>query len=196
MSIKINENVDLKDGNSVAAGLHLCFSGIYVFRDNRGKIPNAIGSVDKSTKKIVLLGVDLTDKIKNGSIITIKESTGNDGEYTVSSCTFGTSNTTIVVNETISDSTNDGSIGYDNFEYVLEVGVIGFSDEIFCNKNVANPSFSLKLDASGEKPILSNYKWDLTHSEYFTGQFNDIASNKLKESLENSGYASENIIVI
>lgn len=195
MSLKINENVDLKDGNSVASGTHFCYSGIYAYRTKKGETENVIGSVDETTNKIVLSGVDLTGKIKIGSLVKIMGSTGNDGEYSVDTCVLNGSDTEIVVNEDITDGTDDGNLVYNDFAYMLEVGVVGFASEAYCNKNMGNPQYSLNIDPNGIKPIKTSYIWEISISEYETGQFNNIADSKFKESLVTAGYTDENIVI-
>lgn len=69
----------------------------------------AITAVDTDNKKFTVSG-DQTADFSADDLIRIKGSTGNDGTYTVVTATLVSSNTEIVVSETVSDSTIDGSI--------------------------------------------------------------------------------------
>ena len=53
---------------------------------------------------------DLTSRVESGDTIIVEGSTGNDGEYTVSSVSYTAPTTTITVNESVSDSTADGTL--------------------------------------------------------------------------------------
>lgn len=195
--IRIDEQVDLRDGTNITSGVVLCWSGLYQFKDAREDAEISIDVVDETTDKITINGVDLTGKIKSGTVISIKDSTGNDGQYTVNTCTENAGNTEIVVNEDITDGTDGGTLVYPDFEYVLEVGVIGFASEEFANKSNCNASFGLKLDSEGTKPIDKRYKFDITIAEYeSSGNANTLADNKMKAKLEADGYTPSNVVII
>jgi hypothetical protein len=66
-----------------------------------------ITAVDTTTNTVTLSG-DVTADISAGDYITIRESTGNDGIYTVSSVTLNVDVTEVVTNEAIADATADG----------------------------------------------------------------------------------------
>ena len=70
-----------------------------------------IDSATSSTRTLVFDLIDLTGYISAGDTIYIKDSTGNDGVYTVDTIVFST-DTTIVVIETLPDDTNDGYISH------------------------------------------------------------------------------------
>lgn len=190
----INEQVDLRDGNNIATGIILFWSKLLLYRDDKGSAINAIGTVDETTDKIVLTGIDLTDKIKVGSRITIINSTGNNGDYTVQTIAFNAGNTEIVTNEDITDGTDDGTIVYRDFEYVLEVEVVGFGSLDYANKSDLNAEFGLKLDFEATKPIGKNYKFDITITEYESSNGNDLADAKVKAQLETDGFT--NVVII
>jgi hypothetical protein len=63
--------------------------------------------VDTGTDTITIDG-DHTADIETDDYIRISGSTGNDGAYTVSSVSLNGSDTDVVVNESVSDSTADG----------------------------------------------------------------------------------------
>lgn len=71
--------------------------------------PWDIDAVNTGTKTFTVNGVDLTQFIEADDKVIVEGSTGNDAVYTVDSCSFST-NTSIVVNETIASSTADGTI--------------------------------------------------------------------------------------
>ncbi len=195
--LRIDESVDLRDGNNIATGTILFWSGLYQYRDNRGDAEQAISTVDEVTEKIVLTGIDLTKKIKVGSKITIKDSTSNDGEYTVNTCTLNAGDTEIVVDEDITDGTDDGILVYSDFEYVLEIGVVGFNSLNFANKCNLNASFGLKLDSEATKPIQKNYKFDITITQYeSSGNGNSLADSKVKAQLEADGFTPANVVIV
>ena len=68
------------------------------------------GSVTTGAGGSFQIGGDFTADFVAGLAFTVSGSTGNDGSYTVASSSFSGGLTTIVVNETISDGTADGSI--------------------------------------------------------------------------------------
>jgi len=70
-----------------------------------------IDSATSSSKTLVFNLIDLTSYISAGDTIYIKDSTDNDGVYTVDTIVFST-NTTIVVDQTLPDDTNDGYISH------------------------------------------------------------------------------------
>ncbi len=74
----------------------------------------AIVGVDTALEEFVIDG-DQTARFLVDDVFTVIDSTGNDGEYTVASRTYasGPDETTIVVNEDITDATVDGKILHD-----------------------------------------------------------------------------------
>lgn len=66
-------------------------------------------AVDPIAEEVEVLG-DQTAFFEAGAQVKIVGSTGNDGTYTVASSSFGGVNTVIVLNEDITDPTNDGKI--------------------------------------------------------------------------------------
>ena len=70
----------------------------------------AIDAVTAGSKEFEVVG-DHTLEFVTGDIIQVADSTGNDGDYTVSiDSTFAGGNTTITVSETVPDSTADGGL--------------------------------------------------------------------------------------
>lgn len=72
----------------------------------------AINAVDQGTKTFTHNTNDITSEYPTGAAFHISGSTGNDGAYTVVSSAYST-NTTIVVSETIPDATADGTMASD-----------------------------------------------------------------------------------
>lgn len=66
-----------------------------------------ITAVDTGTDTVTLSG-DVTADLSSGDYITIRESTGNDGIYTVDSVSLSGGDTEVVTNESITDATDDG----------------------------------------------------------------------------------------
>ena len=80
----------------------------------------AITGVDTGTEDFVIEG-DRTARILVDNVISVVNSTGNDGEYTVASASYasGPDETTITVNEDVADATVDGEILHDEIADVL-----------------------------------------------------------------------------
>lgn len=70
-----------------------------------------VTAVDTTADTVTVSG-DVTGLVSAGDIVTIDGSTGNDGDYTIDSLSYDSSNdeTTITVKESIGDSTADGSV--------------------------------------------------------------------------------------
>lgn len=68
-----------------------------------------ITDVIQGSKQFKFIG-DQTDRIEIGDTISIVGSTGNDGFYTVVAVSFAGGKTTVQVNETIPDTTADGTL--------------------------------------------------------------------------------------
>jgi len=72
---------------------------------------SSITGVDTGTNTVTIDG-DHTGDISTDDDVTIRNSTGNDGKYTVSSVSLNGSDTDVVTNESIGDATVDGSMIY------------------------------------------------------------------------------------
>jgi hypothetical protein len=75
----------------------------------------SITGVDTTNDTVTVDDPDhaLGDELSPGDAVAIEDSTGNDGDYTVSSVDTATADrTTVTTNESISDSTADGSLLY------------------------------------------------------------------------------------
>lgn len=68
-----------------------------------------ISAVSTGSSTFTVAGTDLTDDIIIGRQIEVKDSTGNNGKYTVTNLAY-TTDTVITVSETVSDATVDGYI--------------------------------------------------------------------------------------
>jgi hypothetical protein len=75
---------------------------------DQDRTSHAITGVNTGTKTFTVAG-DQTLELVAGTKLAVDGSTGNDGMYTVVSATY-TSSTAIVVSETISDATADGTL--------------------------------------------------------------------------------------
>jgi hypothetical protein len=69
----------------------------------------AVTSVDTSASSFSVDG-DVTNKVEADDEIEVVGSTGNDGAYTVASASYNSPETTITVNESVSDTTADGDV--------------------------------------------------------------------------------------
>jgi len=69
----------------------------------------AITGVNTGTKTFTIAG-NHTSELAAGTRLAVDGSTGNDGMFTVVSSTYDTDHTDIVVSETISDATVDGTL--------------------------------------------------------------------------------------
>lgn len=76
-----------------------------------GEGVDALNNVTIGTSTFQVVG-DITNHVKEGSIIIISGSTANDGTYTVVSAILNVGNTDVVVEETIPDATVDGNMKY------------------------------------------------------------------------------------
>lgn len=66
-----------------------------------------ITAVDTGTKTITVTG-DVSSICVAGKVVTIRDSTGNDGVYTVVSSSYSSPSTDVVVSEALADGTGDG----------------------------------------------------------------------------------------
>lgn len=73
-----------------------------------------ITTATSGTRTLVLNGVDLTTYISANDTIYIKDSTGNDGTYTVESVAEAGGNSTLVVDQVLPTGDNDGYISHRN----------------------------------------------------------------------------------
>lgn len=76
-----------------------------------GKDTASVSAVNQGTKTFTVTG-GITSHLQEGNTINVTGSTGNDGLYTVVSVALNVSDTDIVVEETIPDPTNDGTVEY------------------------------------------------------------------------------------
>ncbi len=72
---------------------------------------SSITGIDTGTNTVTIDG-DHTGDIGTDDDVTIRNSTGNNGTYTVSSVSLNGSDTDVVTNESIGDATVDGSMIY------------------------------------------------------------------------------------
>lgn len=87
---------------------------------SEGDVSTAIVAVD-TTNNVVSVSGDHTSVLSSEDSFDIIGSTGNDGTYTVSSISYDGTNTNITTNESISDSTADGSIITHKTAYIVAV---------------------------------------------------------------------------
>jgi len=101
----------------VSLTLHDAQARVITAMMESAKIPDAEASVvgvDTSSDTITVDG-DVASLLATGDIFTVTGSTGNDGEYTVDSTSYDSTNdeTTITVKESVGDGTADGkAIGF------------------------------------------------------------------------------------
>jgi hypothetical protein len=101
----------------VSLTLHDAQARVITAMMESAKIPDAEASVvgvDTSSDTITVSG-DATSLLATGDIFTVTGSTGNDGEYTVDSTSYDSTNddTTITVKESVDDGTANGkAIGF------------------------------------------------------------------------------------
>jgi len=101
----------------VSLTLHDAQARVITSMMESAKIPDAEASVvgvDTSSDTITV-GGDAASLLATGDIFTVTGSTGNDGEYTVDSTSYDSTNdeTTITVKESVGDGTADGkAIGF------------------------------------------------------------------------------------
>jgi len=85
-----------------------------------------ISAVNTGTKTFTVNGVDCTAEFPANAIAKVYGSTLNDGTFTVVSSTYSGGNTSIVVSETVRNSTADGSIkGYGVVNRILSFTDVG-----------------------------------------------------------------------
>lgn len=97
-----------------------------------GKAAGVISAVNTGTKTFTITG-DISTHLANGRVISIVGSTGNDGIYTIASFSVPTTDTEIIVNETIPDGTVDGNLEYgtkNDFTLVNIAATSGCSVEV------------------------------------------------------------------
>ena len=98
---------------------------------------SAITAVDQGTKTFTITG-DHTGDIAAEDSVTVRDSTGNNGLYTVVSATLDGSDTDVVVSEAIPDTTADGDLGWN------EVYLLAYLVSIHSGEPLPNP-----LDSDG-----------------------------------------------
>lgn len=102
-----------------------------------------ISTATSSTRTLVFNTINLTGYISANDTIYIKNSTGNDGTYTVESIVFST-NTTIVVDQTLPSDVNDGYIThrvdrtYTDGDYLNSEGVTDLTNKRLLHTNGAD----------------------------------------------------------
>ena len=96
-----------------------------------------IVGVNTGTEELVIDG-DQTDRILVNDVLTVVDSTGNDGVYTVSATSYaaGPDETTITVNEDITDATVDGTILHDS---IADTAPITESHDDAADRDSAEP---------------------------------------------------------
>lgn len=87
----------------------------YTKNDSAFSPMNIVG-VNTSTKTFSVLG-DKTSKFVAEHFLRVRDSTGNNGKYTIVSASYDNTNTNVVVTEVIPDSTADGKIYVNGFLY-------------------------------------------------------------------------------
>jgi len=76
---------------------------------DQARTSHAITGVVTGTKTFTVAG-DQTLELVAGTLLSVDNSTGNDGNYTVTSSTFDVDHTDIVTTEAIADATVDGTL--------------------------------------------------------------------------------------
>lgn len=115
---------------SVGAGTYTSTSTVELNHPDQNRIEitgyttaltaRTINAVNTGTKTFTINGVDCRSEFPAGGAAKIYGSTLNDGVFTVASNGYSGGNTTVVVNETVRDSTVDGSIkGYGIIDRIL-----------------------------------------------------------------------------
>ena len=130
-------------------------SGGTIFKEtfvmSSGKAAAVITAVNTGTKTFTVVG-DISAHLANGRVISIVSSTGNDGVYTIASFSVPTTDTEIVVNETIPDATVDGNLEYgtkNDFTLINIAATSGCSVEVVdtVTGDVLNSSINSIVDA-------------------------------------------------
>jgi hypothetical protein len=70
-----------------------------------------ITAIDQGTKTITVTG-DVSAVCIEGKVVTVRDSTGNDGVYIVVSSSYGAPSTAVVVEEALASATADGILIY------------------------------------------------------------------------------------
>lgn len=104
---------------------------IFIDISKRTKETFAINAVDTGTKTFTHNSADITDSFPAGQQFRVTGSTGNDGWYTVVSSSFST-NTDIIVEETIPDTTADGNMEVDEY-YVIDTATAAPTNQFVHN---------------------------------------------------------------
>lgn len=139
---------------------------------------NAITAVDQGNKTFTVAG-DQTANYAANDIIKIKDSTGNNGYYTVVSDTFDTDHTDIVVVEAVPSATADGSIYYAGATFsALGVDKIATKGAVSWTAGSAPTAgwAALVNDDTGKMYIYGTSSWAPSYFEATT------ASNGIKKS--------------
>ncbi len=119
---------------------------------------NVITGVTTGTKTFTVAG-DQTANYNADDIIKIRESTGNNGWYTVVSSTFDTDHTDIVVEEVIIDATVDGIIYYATGLWAV-IGVDKIVQWDGVNWNATIPTFGFNTYVEDE---IITYVYSTSH---------------------------------
>lgn len=102
-----------------------------------GKAYN-IQAVDTANETFTVSG-DKTQQFDSGDYFTVANSTGNDGQYSVSSVSLNSNNDTVItVNEDVTDSTADGEIQMGNTDDIIKT-IVGSTVGISTNTRLNSP---------------------------------------------------------
>lgn len=151
-----------------------------------GKEEVSIVGVDTGTNTFSISG-DETSRIPSGDNVIVRNSTGNDGIYTVSSSSYDGVNdeTDITVNENVSDATADGVIAI-SIAKVPESGTL--KTEVYSD-SVVNDSFAI---IDNQRNIDDTYTC-VQQRNYWPEGASELEFEFEQEGLEREAQKSENL---
>lgn len=123
---------------------------------NLDELSKSVADVNTSSNTFFITG-DETSVLSTGDTVTIRDSTGNDGDYTISSISYdgGDNETDIKVSEDVTDSTADGT---------LTATVLNNSEQITANNTTTTTTSSfqdeelfLRIDSANNKEDFDVY---------------------------------------
>lgn len=132
-----------------------------------GTADRAITAVDTGARQFTISG-DYSQKIQVGDTVTVEESTGNDGDYTVEAVAFSTPNTVVTTEEAIPDATADGTMTVRNtflpawgYDHAHEL-----PDDFIRLAHPRNPDDPWTIE--GDRVLTDDADFDLTYVKQLT----------------------------
>jgi hypothetical protein len=118
----------------------------------------AVVAVDSGTETVSVLG-DITTLLSTGNTLKVVGSTGNDGTYTVTSVTFNSPNTDIVVTGDFTSAVADGSVQFASGAWNTKVDQIAEWSGLAWTYGVPNEGWTTRVEAENVVYTYDGASW-------------------------------------